>query len=297
MSAERRAALLVVIAACGFGTISVGTALAARAGVTLPTLMAWRFAFATPLLVLAAGGPTRLRMPPRRALALLAAGGTGQVAVTWLSLSALEWIPAAAVGFLFYTFPAWVALFAAVTGLERLTLLRVGALTLALGGIALTVGSPWHAALPWAGVWRALAAAFVYALYIPLLHWLRGPFDAAAASTWVIAGAAATFLLLAGASGALFAGMTLGAWGIALVLAVFSTVVAFIAFLRGLAGLGPVRAAIVSTVEPFWTTLLAAIVLAQPIGLGTIAGGSCIVGAIVLLQRAPPTHSARPRTP
>ncbi|MEX2182210.1 MAG: DMT family transporter [Gemmatimonadaceae bacterium] len=293
MSAERRASGLILIAASGYAMLAIGTGLAARDGVSLPTLMAWRYALAAPLLALIAGAAA-FRVPWRRALPLLVLGGGGQSLVTWLSLSALEWLPAAALGFLFYTYPAWVAIFAAVTGLERLTALRVGALAVALVGITLMVGLPWASTLPLEGVLRALGSAVVYALYIPMIHRLRGPLDAAAASTWIIGGAAIVFVLMAtlsASAGGFVANMTPRTWGIAIFLAGFSTVVAFITFLHGLAVLGAVRTAILSTTEPFWTAVLAALLLAQPIGPTTIAGGLCIVGAIVLLQRSTPAPS------
>lgn len=295
MNRERRAGGLIVLAACAFGTLSVITGLGTRAGVALTAIMAWRYTLAAPILALAAGGPARLRIPPGRMLALLLLGGGGQTIVTWLSLSALEWLSAASLGFLFYTYPAWVTLFAALAGTERLTPARAGALALALGGITLMVGSPWSSPMPLPGVLRALGAAVVYALYIPLLHRLRGPLDAAVASTFVISGAAVVFLAIASSQGVLLAGMTPTLWALVTVLAVFSTAVAFITFLRGLEVLGPVRTAILSTVEPFWTALLAAVVLAQPIGLATLAGGACIVAAILLLQRSP--HPVLPDAP
>ena len=288
MSRERRAAGLILLAACAYGTLSIGTTLAARGGVALVALMAWRYTLAAPLLVVAAGGPARLRIAPGRALALILLGGGGQTLVTWLSLSSLSWISPAALGFLFYTYPAWVVLMAAVTGSERLTAERIGALAIALLGITVMVGSPWSAALPFQGVARALGAALIYAGYIPLLHRMRGPLEASVASTFVIAGAAAVFVVWAGATGTLLVGMTLGMWSVALVLALFSTAVAFIAFLRGLAVLGPVRTAILSTFEPFWTVLLAAVVLGQSIGGATLAGGACIITAILWLQRSAP---------
>lgn len=295
MTPERKAAALIMIAACGYGSLSIGTALAGREGVSLQTLMAWRYTLAAPLLILAAGGVRRLRATPARALTLFVVGGFGQTVVTWLSLSALEWLSAASLGFLFYTYPAWVALFAALAGAERLTRGRAGALVLALVGIALMVGSPWSSAMPLPGVVRALGAAVVYALYIPLLHRMRGPLSAAVASAYVIAGAATVFLVAAGSGGTLVAHMTAGTWAIALFLAVFSTAIAFITFLRGLEVLGPVRTAIVSTLEPFWTALLGALLLAQPVGLATIAGGACIIVAILLLQQS--SHPVIPDAP
>jgi drug/metabolite transporter (DMT)-like permease len=83
-------------------------------------------------------------------------------------------------------------------------------------------------------------------------------------------------------------------WGAIATLAVVSTVLAFIAFLRGLAVIGPVRTAIVSTVEPFWTALLGSLVLAQRLGPRTLAGGVCIAAAVILLQVGSHTRTAAP---
>ena len=295
MSTDRRAALMVLVAACAFGSLSIGVTLASQAGVALIALMAWRYAIAAPLLVLAAGGLARVRIPVPQAIALLLLGGGGQTVITYLSFSSLEWLSAAQLGFLFYTYPAWVAVIIAVLGIERLTPTRIGALIVALGGIAMMVGTPWSTALPLPGVARALGAAVIYAGYIPLLHRLRGPLDAAVASAWVISGAAIVFGGWALSRGVLVTGMSAPMWAIALAAAVISTVVAFITFLRGLEVLGAVRTAILSTVEPFWTALLAALVLGQTIGRMTLAGGFLIIVAILLLQRS--AHPAIPDVP
>lgn len=256
--------------------------------------MAWRYLLATPLLIAIAGGAAVLRVSPGRALALFVVGGGGQALVTWLSFSALEWLPAASLGFLFYTYPAWVAIFAALTRTEPLTPIRVGALVVALTGITLMVGAPWDLALPLQGVLRALGAAVIYALYVPLLHRMRGPLDASTASTWIIAGAALAFVVGASLSSEIVSTMTPATWVIAIGLAGYCTVVAFMTFLTGLAVLGPVRSAILSTAEPFFTSVLALLVLAQPLGPSTVAGGACVVVAIVLLQRATPVTPDAP---
>ena len=86
------------------------------------------------------------------------------------------------------------------------------------------------------------------------------------------------------------------AWAAVLGLAFFSTMIAFILFLRGLAVLRPVRTAIVSTVEPFWTAIVGALALAQPMSPRTAAGGVLIAAAVVLLQvahaREEPRHGS-----
>lgn len=281
-----------MIAASAYGSLSIVTTLAARVGVTLLTLMAWRYAFATPVLALI-GGRRLGAVTWQRGLALFAIGGGGQALVTYFSLASLQWLPAASLGFLFYTYPAWVAIFAAVGGIERLTPLRIGALTLALFGITLMVGAPWDLALPWPGVWRALLSAVIYALYIPTLHKLRGPLDPATASAFIIAGAAAIFVVAAVRSSGFSLPTSPYVWALAAFLALYCTVISFLTFLRGLEVLGPVRSAILSTTEPLFTAVLALLILAQPLGVPTLLGGACIVAAIVVLERAtPPTPDA-----
>lgn len=283
-AAAWRATFFVVLAACGFGSIGVLLVVGQRHGLTLASAMAWRYLLATPFL-LAIAGKDLGTVTARRGAALVVIGGLGQVAVSALSLSALRWIDVATLGFLFYTFPAWVALLSAVRGIDRVDTRKLTALVLALGGIATIVGAPHTVALPAIGVTLALSAAFIYAAYIPTLHWLRGPLSAATASAFVIAGAAAVYLAAAAWRGELHASQPGAAWAIVATLAVGCTVVTFIAFLNGLAVLGPVRTAIISTVEPFYTAVLGAIVLGQQAGSGTIIGGLLIASAVLLLQR------------
>lgn len=291
------ASLLVAFAAACFGSISILTVVATRAGTALPTLLFWRYAIAALVLVplaVRAWPRTGAPLPPARAAREIAVSGLGQAAVAFLSLSALRWIPAATMGFLFYTFPAWVMLFAAVRGTERVDGRRVAALALSLAGIVCTVGAPGGGAAreQWPGVALALAGALAYALYIPYLGRLQARTTPVLA-TWLVAvGAATLFAVGAGAGGVLTARLPAASWGAVLGLSLLCVVIAFQAFMRGLGRLGPVRTAIVSTVEPFWTAVLGAAVLAQPLTPGTLAGGALIAAAVLLLQ-LPPRRAAR----
>lgn len=275
----------MALAACGFGSISTLMVLAHREGLTLAGAMAWRYLVAAPFLLLIAGRGLR-DLTWARGATLFVLGGLGQVAISGISLYALTWLDVATLGFLFYTFPAWVAVISAARGLERVDRRKLIALTLALVGLAVIIGAPRAGSLPAAGVACALGAAVIYAAYIPLLHWMRGPLSASAASALVIAGAGVAYALGALARGEFHA---LGGSGALIIgaLALVCTVMTFIAFLNGLAVLGPVRTAIISTIEPFYTTVLGAIVLRQPVGPGTVVGGAMIAAAVLLLQRRP----------
>src|SRR5438552_4035147 len=137
-----RATLMIVVSAFSFGSISVLTVLTTRAGTALLTAMAWRYLLAA-LLLGAGGSMSRLRAIPRqRIVQLMLIGGFGQALITYLSLHALEYIPVGPLAFLFYTYPAWVTVLAAIRRTERLTPVRIVALMLALAGVTVMVGAP-----------------------------------------------------------------------------------------------------------------------------------------------------------
>lgn len=295
-------ALLVAFAACCFGSISTLTLVATRGaagrtGASLAGVLFWRYALAAAaLLPLGLAGARR---DARRADLGRAAlvGGLGQAGVAFLSLSALRWITVGTLGFLFYTYPAWVAALAAARGTEPVDRRKVVALLLSLAGIACTVGLPGAGpggaagggglAAAWPGVLLALGGAVLYAVYIPYLGALQARLTPAGASALVCAGAAVLFAgpaLRGAASGTPLLALPAAAWGAILTLALVCTVAAFLAFLSGLGRLGPVRTAIVSTVEPFWTAVLGAVALGQPAGAGTWVGGALIAGAVLLLR-------------
>jgi drug/metabolite transporter (DMT)-like permease len=289
-----RATLLVAFSACCFGSIAILVTVATRAGARLVEVLSWRFLLAALLLAVIAGGPAVIRREARRGLPLVLLAGGGQAAIGGLSLSALRYIPAATMIFLFYTYPAWVTVIAALRGKEPLTGSRLLALALSLGGIAVMVGVPGaatsSAATP--GVLLALAGALLYALYIPMIDRLGRELSPAVTAAFATSGAAIILAMTAFATGEVGVGHPGIVWLMILLLAVVCTVVAFIAFLRGLAVIGPVRTAIVSTVEPFWGGLLASVVLAEPLGARTLTGGLLVAAAVVILNL--PQRAKRP---
>ena len=196
-----RATLLVLVAAACFGSIAVLTVLGRQGGAPLLTILTVRYLFGSLGLMLVSGGPAKVRLPRPRLLALLVAGGIGQAIVTGTSLASLEYIPAGTLAFLFYTYPAWITLIAAVRGTERLSPLRAIALALSLTGIVLMVGNPFATSLPLPGLALALSSALCYAIYVPLLNRLGDGIPAAVSSTWITGGAFAILGAIAVAVG------------------------------------------------------------------------------------------------
>ena len=287
-----RATFLIVVASLSFGSISVLTLLITRAEVPLLTAMAWRYVLGA-ILLSAVSQPWRMTEYPSRQIAqLLLIGGCGQALITYLSLHALEYIPVGPLAFLFYTYPAWVTLIAAVRGSEKLTTLRVVALSLALAGVVVMVGAPTAEKLNPLGVALALGSALLYSAYLPALNSIQRGLPAMLSTFLLVVGAGTTFVLSALLTGKLYLPGEVAPWVNIFLLALVSTVIAFSALIKGLAVLGPVRAAIISTVEPFFTAILGALVIGNPLTVATLFGGVLIAAAVLSLQWSSRTREA-----
>ena len=278
-----RATLLIVVSAFSFGSISVLTVLTTNAGVPLITAMAWRYVLGAVLIGAVAQIKRVGAIPRRRIIQLMLIGGLGQALITYLSLHALEYIPVGPLAFLFYTYPAWVALLAAVRRTEKLTPVRVLALMLALTGVAIMIGAPTEKLNP-IGVMLAIVSALLYSAYLPALAHVQRDIPALLSTFLLIVGAAISFVIAALFAGELFVPSGAAVWSNIFVLALVSTVIAFSSLIKGLSVLGPVRTAIIATVEPFFTAILGALVLASQFGVATLIGGILIAAAVLVIE-------------
>ena len=276
--------LYTLLAAMGFAAVAIFTSLATAAGLSLATVLAWRYTLAAVVLVGWVGSRNYKRIRPHEMMRLVALGGGGQALLVYVALSALTYIPAGTLAFLFYTYPAWVALVQSVRGAEQLDARRVVALALSFAGIGVMVGMPGTEQLAWRGIALALGAAAIYGAYIPMMRWLAKDHPVAPVSAYGKIGSALAFLVLAVSDQSFTWQMEPRTWLVIGALTIFSTVLPGVFFLMGLVRLGPVRTAIVSTVEPFLTALLGVLVLSQALTLPTVLGGVLIIAAVLLLQ-------------
>ncbi len=279
-----RATLMVVASAACFSTLAIFVTLALRAGAPLLTVLAGRFFFGTlalaPMAGVSALGATP--RPLRRALVFRA--GLLQAAMVFCSGASLRWLTAATLVFLFYTYPGWVTLIAAMLGRERVTLRRALALLLSLAGVTAMVGAPGPAAVHPAGAALALAAALIFAVYLVYTDRLQASIAPTVTSFWIALGAGGAFVVSAALTRELTLAVAPRVWLYMIGLGVLGTATGYALFFTGLQRLGPVRTAIISTVEPFWAALLGWLILAQPVTLATVFGGLLIAVAVVMLQ-------------
>lgn len=283
---------LIILSSCAFGSLSTLTVLVNRSGLPLLPAMLWRYLIAAGVLLVILKHQRQLIIARKDALRLMLTGGLAQSTITFLSLHALNYLPVGPLAFLFYTYPAWVALVSAVTGRESLTLSRVVALAIAMSGIVVMVGLPSSGSLNRFGVLLALGTAILYAMYLPTLHRVQEGIPALVASFYLIIGVFTAFFIASVVTREVQIPETIPLWGYVALLGVWSTVIAFASLVGGLRVLGPVRTSIVATIEPFFTAVLGFLLLGQPVTRNTAMGGMLIALAVLIIQYTAPAKSA-----
>lgn len=286
LSDDVRGIVVASVAAIVFGTFAVLAKLAYRDGAELLPLLTTRFAIAAVLLALYHLATRRQVWPGRtNAVRLLLLGGVAYAAEAALFFMAAERAPAGVVGLVFFTYPAWTALLAFATRLERYNHRTAVALVLGTAGVAVIFSIRLESL---AGPLFALAAALSLAVYLLVAQVVAAPVAPSVAATWVAMGAAVAF-----GTGTLVTGTSLPADAIgeaALLGAV--TAIAFVLLYWAISLIGSARVTIASTLEPVSTVALSALLLAEEITVRVVVGAVLVVAALPVLATAPAVADA-----
>jgi drug/metabolite transporter (DMT)-like permease len=275
--------------AAAFGTMAVFGKLAYGEGATVGTLLTLRFALAALLfwvLVLAGGAVREVLALRRRDLAwALSLGACGYAAQAGAYFAALDRIDASLLSLLLYTFPAIVAVAAIVLGRERADGRRLTALALSSGGLVLVVAGAGPGALDPLGTALSLVAAVLYSAYILVSEGILRRLRPTVLAALVCSGAAVSLSVGSALLGELRPGeLTAAGWGWLVCLAAVSTVAAIGLFFAGLRRVRATTAAILSTLEPVVTVMLAFLVFGETLGAVQLLGGALVLGAVLVLR-------------
>jgi drug/metabolite transporter (DMT)-like permease len=274
--------LLIVVSAASFATLPILTLYAYAAGMDALTILFFRFALASAVMV----GLLIARRDslPRGILLLppIGMGAIGYVGQAFCYLTALKYASAGLAALLLYLYPVFVTVLSAVLLHERIAGIKMFALGLALVGTGLTVG-PEGGQLP--GLLLAALAALIYSAYILVGTQVMRQMSVWQSSTVIFASAGAMSGVLMYVKGPHLPATAAG-WGVVAAIGLIATVVPVVTFLAGLGRIGPTNAAMLSTLEPVVTILLAALLLGETLKPLSLVGGGLILVAVLLLTRA-----------
>jgi drug/metabolite transporter (DMT)-like permease len=223
----------------------------------------------------------RLRSLTRQDMIVLLVMGVLFAFAAWVAFVSLARVHATTYTMLFYTYPTMVAIIALLLG-ERLPLTSWIAIGLALAGCALAAGAEfvvdnvWDIALP-------LVNGATIALYTVVAERWAKNVTGLTSGYAVITLSCIIFTVVAAFHG-LGLPPTLAGWGSLLGLSVLSTIVGIVALLASITYIGASRSALVGTVGPPVTVILAAVLLGEKIEAIQYVGGLLILASMVLLQ-------------
>ena len=298
---------LTIVSAFGFGSGALFAKPVYAADVDWHVLMSWRFLIGAALswlwIAFRPGARAALRRMDRRAVAVSIGLGVLYTGNSATYFAGLETVSASLAALIVYIYPAVVAVISLQIGQPLRGRRAWGALGLALLGVALAVGNiDPNATPPIEGLLLMVASPLIYSVWIVLAARLSGEdregvgkearndaretVDPTAAGAIMLSATAATYWISALALGrpVLPDQIPEAAWvGIAGV-GVVSTFVAVQAFYAGAHRIGAARAALVSTVEPIWTIVLASLLFAESLGPLQLVGGAMILAGVVIAQ-------------
>jgi drug/metabolite transporter (DMT)-like permease len=274
--------LLIAISAASFGTLAIFGRYAYADGMDTFTVLFIRFGisaiFMTIVLLL-----RKEHFPSRQIFAqLVGMGALGYVGQSFMYMTAIKYASAGLVALLLYLYPMFVFILSVIILHENVTSIKVISLALAVIGAALTV-DPNGGQLK--GALMAIAAALIYSVYIIVGTNVMKHVSAVQSSTIIFASAGMVYGLLTFVNGAHFPASNSG-WLAMLGIITLSTIIPVVTFLAGLERIGPTNAAMLSTLEPVVTVLLAAWLFGESLTPIVMVGGGLILTAVILLTRS-----------
>jgi drug/metabolite transporter (DMT)-like permease len=273
--------MLIAISAASFGTLAIFGRFLYADGLDTFTMLFLRFGFAAFLMTIILL-VRREKFPQGKILwQLIGMGALGYVGQSFSYLTAIQYASAGLVALLLYLYPAFVFMLSAFILREKVTWIKVTALVLALIGTALTV-DPAGGQLP--GVLFSIAAALIYSVYIIVGTNVMKHVSAVQSSVVIFASAGTVYGILMTLNGVHPPATGRGWINIAGIVLV-ATVIPVVAFLAGLERIGPTNAAMLSTLEPVVTVLLAAWFFDERLQAIVMLGGGLILVAVILLTR------------
>lgn len=228
----------------------------------------------------------------KKIIFLILLGSIGYNSTTAAYFAALNYISAPMVSLIFYTNPIIVSVLSFFIIKDKVTKNKICALILSSTGLIMIVGF-CIGNVNSKGVLLAGLAAVFYSFYILAGEKTRS-LNPIVVTTYVTTGCSIAVTLAGVISGELIK-MSFNAWTYSIATAVFATVVAILTYYEAMKRIGPSQVAIISTIEPVVTTIMATILFNDFLSFPQIIGGVLVIAGIIVLQspwkKDVPTHT------
>lgn len=277
---------LVILSAACFGIMPLLALSAYAGGVSVSTLLFWRFVLATLvffgyLLIIR----KQISLTRGNVFSLFLLGGVLYTLQSSTYFTSVKFIQPSLAVLIFYTYPIMVMVLSVFIEKEKLTKQILAAIGLCILGLILVLGNSLGE-VRWPGVLLSFAAALVYSLYNVLGNRVVKQLSPVVTTAFVCLFASFSFLVIGLSQGGIAFHFSLPVWGAVLGIAFFSTVVALLTYFCGMELIGASKASILSTMEPVVTILCSLILLHERLNLIQGIGGLAVLAGAVLVVSA-----------
>lgn len=280
-----------IASAAGFSLKAVLAKLVYRHGVDATTLLALRMAFAFPFYAVlawfAARRETAKPIGAPLAMRIAFVGIMGYFVASYFDFLGLQHISAGLERLVLYLYPTLVMAIGFVAFKRRVSGREVAALVVAYAGLAVALSGsagPTRASSAIAtGVGLVFASAFTYAIYVAYSGELVHRVGSLRFTSVAMLAATVPMLTLFVARGgvARLGSVPAPAYGLAVVMAIFATVLPSLLMTEGIKRLGSNRASIVGSVGPVATIGLEAALLGEPVTARGLVGTVLVVCGVL----------------
>ncbi len=285
---------LVILGAFGFSAkaIIIKLAYAADNQVDAITLMALRMLFSLPFFLLVAIWHNKKSHPTpldkRQWLIIVLLGLIGYYVSSYLDFTGLHFISAGLERVILFLYPTFVVLFSALAYKKTITLHTLLALVLGYSGMVLVFIEQLSLASSaiWLGSALVMASAVIFAFFTmgSGVMTLRIGSTRFTAYTMTVA-SVATLLHFAIQHGIALTTLPINVYVLALIMAIFSTVLPAFFMNAGIRRIGASNASIISTTGPIGTLVLAFFILHESITLNQLAGTCLVLAGVYVVSR------------
>jgi drug/metabolite transporter (DMT)-like permease len=283
---EYRGYIQICFASLFFGFLPIAAKWAYASGVSVLTLLHYRFAIAAAFLWMFLFAFERNRgkveLEILIVLALLGAAGYGIPA--FLFFSSLKRIPAGIAGIILYSYPAFVIFFSRFLYGERINFYKIAALFLVVLGMIFVL-EVRRFRLDLLGILMAFGASVIFSLYLCGGQKIVQRVKPQLMSTYVMSFAALFFLVIQSLDKGLVTDEVSvpGQWAIILLIAVVCTSFPVLLQLSALEKIGGVRTSLISTLEPLWVIFFDFLFFGILLTLQQLIGGLIVIGGIMVI--------------
>ena len=218
--------------------------------------------------------------------------GTGIISIALFNLCMFQTIQETSISIaavLLYTAPAFVAVLSRVLFKETLTPLKITALFVTLAGCAFVVGllPDFKGTISPQGLLLGLGSGFFYALYSIFGKYALKKYDTLTVTTYTFLFAAVAVTPFSGVTA--MAPLLLNPQALLYIvgLSLFSTVLAFVLYTKGLTVVESSRASIIATIEPVVAAFTGFLVFGERLQLWQYFGIALVLASIILVQEVP----------